>query len=88
MKNNDAMLTDEVCEAIIEEVYESEEYQNASSFLEGEIMALLGENELMWARHNDAYTMLENSVARKAFEIGYSLGKADKQSIEVVATAL
>ncbi|MFD1674940.1 hypothetical protein [Alicyclobacillus fodiniaquatilis] len=82
------VLTDEVCEAIIDEVYESKEYQNASGYLEKEIMELLGEDELKWAKHNDAYVVLENSVVRKAFEIGYALGKADKQSIEVVATAL
>lgn len=88
MKHGDLMLTEEMCDEIISEAYDSEEYQTASSYLEVEIMQMLGEDELKWAKHNDAYAALENSVARKAFELGYALGKADKQSTEVVAAAL
>lgn len=88
MKHGDMILTEELCDVIISEAYDSEEYQMASSYLEAEIIKILGEDELMWARHNDAYTMLENSVVRKAFEIGYALGKADKKSTELVVTAL
>ncbi|KPV45497.1 hypothetical protein [Alicyclobacillus ferrooxydans] len=88
MERNVAILTDDICDEIISGVYDSQEYQAASSYLESEIIKLLGEDELKWAKHNDAYMMLENSVVRKAVEIGYALGKADKQSIEVVATAL
>ncbi|MFD1674299.1 hypothetical protein [Alicyclobacillus fodiniaquatilis] len=88
MVHSDAILTEELCDAIISEAYDSKEYQTASSYLESEIMKMLGEDEAQWSKHNDAYTMLENSVVRKAFEIGYALGKADKQSIEVVSAAL
>jgi hypothetical protein len=88
MGHEDAILTEELCDEIISEVLDSMEYQIASSFLEEEIMKLHGENEFAWARHNDAYVALENLVARKAFEIGYAHGKADKQSVEVATAAL
>jgi hypothetical protein len=88
LKHGDMILTEELCDAIISEAYDSEEYQAASSHLKAEIMKMLGEDEQMWARHNDAYTMLENSIVQKAFEMGYALGKADKKSTELVVTAL
>lgn len=80
------VLTDEVCEAIMDEVFESEEYQNASSFLETEIIKLLGDDEESWSRHNDAYVALENAIVRRTAEIVYALRLADKESIETVAT--
>ncbi|MFB5191700.1 hypothetical protein [Alicyclobacillus fastidiosus] len=79
------VLTDEVCEAIMDEVYESEEYQNASSFLEAEIIELLGDNEEKWAKHNDAYVALENAIVRKLFQRVYASGVNDGKQIAVAA---
>ena len=79
------VLTDELCEAIIDEVYESEEYQNASVFLESEIAQLLGDNEEEWAKHNDAYVALENAIVRTLFQVVYSSGVNDGKQIAVAA---
>ncbi|WP_067622848.1 hypothetical protein [Alicyclobacillus acidiphilus] len=79
------VLTDEVCEAIMDEVYESEEYQDASSFLEAEIMELLGGDEEKWSRHNDAYVALENAIVRTLFQVVYSSGVNDGKQIAIAA---
>lgn len=79
------ILTDEVCEAIMDEVYESEEYQKASGFLESEVMKLLGDDEGKWARHNDAYVALENAIVRQLFQLVYASGVNDGKQIAVAA---
>ena len=79
------VLTEETCEAIMDEVYESEEYQKASSFLETEVTQLLGSDEEKWARHNDAYVALENAIVRKLFQLVYASGVNDGKQIAVGA---
>lgn len=83
MEHGVVTLSEELCEAIIDQLANDDntDYAQANNRLVSEIYGLVGEDEEKLARINDALVAFENSIVRPAYKVGYDDALANDKPI-------